>query len=141
VVMTKRCRSGALGPHGGEIVRLKLIAVLMGLALVPVGVGVAYGLSGSTNSASKTGKTERDDAASQKVRSHGAAVSAAGHCRLKGAGHGALVRSVAANKSATPAGSISACLAAGGKTNMSPGDPAHAHGKPDQSQEDSSKAH
>jgi hypothetical protein len=144
----------ALGSQRGEIVRFKLIAVVIGLAILPAGVGVAYGLSGSTNSSSKTVKTERNDAASQKSRNHGAAVSAAAHCRLKGAAHGALVRSVAADKNATPAGSRSACLAAGGKPKMAPGNSAHAnahgkahakahkaHGKADESQGDVSEAH
>jgi hypothetical protein len=119
------------------------MAVLIGLAILPAGVGVAYALSGSTKSASKSAKTERDDTGSHRTVSHGAAVSAAAHCRLKGAAHGALVRSVAANKSATPAGSRSACLAAGGKPKTSPGNSAHAkaHGKADGPQGDISKAH
>ncbi len=113
--------------------RLKLAAVLIGLAILPAGVGVAYALSGSTRSNSKTVKTKRDEAASQRTSSHGAAVSAAAHCRLKGAAHGALVRSVAANKSATPAGSRSACLAAGGRPKIGPGNSTHdkAHDKAD----------
>jgi hypothetical protein len=105
-------------------VRLRLAAVLIGLAILPAGVGVAYALSGSTRSASKTVESKHDDAA-KNTRSHGAAVSAAAHCRLKGAAHGALVRSVAANKSATPAGSRSACLAAGGQPKIGPGNSTH----------------
>ena len=146
--MSERGHSGAPpGFHRGEIVRLKLTAVLIGLAILPAGVGVAYGLSGSTKHAFQTPKTERDDAASQRTKNHGAAVSAAAHCRLKGAAHDAFVRSVAANKSATPAGSRSACVAAGGKPKMGPGNSAHtkahvkAHGKADESQRDISEAH
>jgi hypothetical protein len=137
-------------PQRGEFVRFKLTAVLIGLAILPAGVGVAYALSGSPNPAAKAVKTkrdhhaasERDDAASQKATSHGAAVSTAAHCRLKGAAHGALVRSVAANKSATPAGSRSACLAAGGKPKMSPGHSAHAkvHEKADDPHGETSEA-
>jgi hypothetical protein len=136
----------ALGFYRGEIMRLKLTAVLIGLAILPAGVGVAHALSGSTKHAFQTPKTEGDDAASQKTKNHGAAVSAAAHCRLKGAAHGAFVRSVAANKSATPAGSRS-CIAAGGKPKMGPGNSAHpkahdeAHGKTDESQGDISEAH
>jgi hypothetical protein len=128
-------------------VRLKLTAVLIGLAILPAGVGVAYGLSGSTNSAAKTIKTERGHAGSQKTSNHGRAVSAAAHCRLKGAAHGALMRSVAANKSATPAGSRSACLAAGGKPKLGAGSSAHgkahdeAHGKPEETKEGISEGH
>jgi hypothetical protein len=49
------------------------------------------------------------------------------------------VRSVAGNKSATPARSKSACLAAGGKPEMGSRSP--AHGKADESQGDRSEAH
>jgi hypothetical protein len=124
-------------------VRLKLAAVLIGLAILPAGIGVAYALSGATRSASKTIETKRGDAASQRTSSHGAAVSAAAHCRLKGAAHGALVRSVAANKSATPDGSRSACLAAGGKPKMGPGNSTHAkaHDKADKPRGDNPEAH
>jgi hypothetical protein len=122
--------------------RLKLLGALITLAALLLGVGVAYGLPHSNALASRTAKKEKHEAgpsegteqsrredASNPHGGHGAVVSAAARCILKGAAHGALVRSVATDKRATPAASISACKEAGGTQRTGPGNSAWAHNK------------
>jgi hypothetical protein len=133
--------------------RFRLIGALIGLAVLLVGMGVAYGLPASKVLASDNHKSDKSDSdsskeskevkdgrgedASKPSESHGAAVSVAAHCLLKGAAHGALVRSTAKDEAATPVAAVTACKAAGGKETNGPGnsDWAHkkSHGKSDES--------
>ena len=58
---------------------------------------------------------------------HGAVVSTAAHCAIKGAAHGALVSSIASDPDATIAVATAACESAGGKIPSAPGRSAEAH--------------
>jgi hypothetical protein len=123
-------------------VRLKLMGASVGLAVLILGVGVAQGLPRSNNLGSHTVKNgkrdddspkgskrpERDDP-SKPNEGHGAAVSAAAHCDLKGPAHGAFVSSVATDKKATPVSAAAACKHAGGEQRNGPGNSAWAHRK------------
>jgi hypothetical protein len=138
-----------LRPSRKVVMRFKLIGAFIGLAALLLGMGVAYGLPASNVLASGNHRSEKSDSDSSKESKdrgrdaskprggHGAAVSVAAHCLLKGAAHGALVRSIASDKRATPTAAVSACKAAGGKEGNGPGnsDWAHkkAHGKSDES--------
>jgi hypothetical protein len=138
--------------------RLKLVGALIAVAVLLLGVGVAYGLphpnalaSGAAKKgshkadSSKGSEQSRREDASNPHGGHGAAVAAAAHCLVKGAAHGALVRSVATDKNATPAASTSACKQAGGKQRIAPGNSAWAHnkanGKADESHGNSQSSH
>jgi hypothetical protein len=125
--------------------RFKLIGALIGLALLLLGMGVAYGLPASKVLASRNLKSERPDPdpwkeskeskesrhqdAPKPPGGHGMAVSAAAHCALKDSAHGTFVRSVATDKGATAAASVSGCKAAGGKKREGPGNSDWAHKK------------
>jgi hypothetical protein len=141
--------------------RFKLIGALIGLAVLLVGMGAAYGLPASNVLASGNHKNEKSDSdsskeskeakegrgedASKPSERHGAAVSVAAHCLLKGAAHGALVRSTATDEGATPAAAVTACKAADGKEGNRPGnsDWAHkkAHGRSHESHGRSDESH
>ncbi len=63
----------------------------------------------STATVPDDGDDQRGDSEDKPADNHGGVVSAAAHCPLKGAAHGALVRSIAKDKQATVADAEAAC--------------------------------
>jgi hypothetical protein len=72
--------------------------------------GVDPGDEGSEDESSEGESSEEED--TSKPHNHGALVSVAAHCSLKGRAHGKLVREVARNKDMTVAEAEEACKAA-----------------------------
>ncbi|MDQ3646527.1 MAG: hypothetical protein M3345_06265 [Actinomycetota bacterium] len=94
-------------------------AILAGVVFAIAVVGFAYAVPRAIQTAANdfeaaqaAGTKSPDPDAEGPGANHGAAVSTAAHCRVKGRAHGELVRSIARDKDATVADAESACQAA-----------------------------
>lgn len=84
-----------------------------------------------THTPTATVPPEDADDDGEHPENHGAAVSTAAHCPIKGKAHGELVRSIAKDKGATVADVEAACEAA---LAAAAAEPAKAKGKPDKAE-------
>lgn len=104
-------------------------AIVNTAARVPTQLEPVATPSASTHTQTATvPPVEEEEGDKEHPENHGAAVSTAAHCPVKGRAHGELVRSIAQDKDATVADAEAACAAA---LAAAAAEPAKEKGKPD----------